>query len=472
MTTATNPIFWLLTLAATVILFRYARHPRDRGSQDNRRLGAILGGWMDRGFLKWSLVAVSLAVAGSRVHLAYGVPGDLCQDIVAAEALLSGEQTLYPDNMPERIQRWFHNDPPRLPFPALLKNQKELLTHSQGLYVVQAHPPLAPMLLTPLVALFGKNGASLAFSALSAAAAFFAVRTTFLLLEIRHSQLTPAVATAVLLSWQPSLATFRHGQVSWLLLACLVGCYQAHRRGAHSLAGLGLAAAIHLKAFPALLLLYFLRYDRRSLLFSAAWGVGLAAGLIALTGDLHLFLRYRDAAATVVERYGQSASNLSLGARFQDLALGPATKLIGLGLAAVGLLWPVLRWSAGPVSPAEEARERVTVYCLFIVTALLLSPVCWSSYFPCLLLALALAWQNETILAGREVRSLWLIAIALSLSLPDPLFFAARQALTPLVEARLANFLGSFPTWGILALGGYLIYQRNRLRGQKESPAL
>jgi len=100
------------------------------------------------------------------------------------------------------------------------------------------------------------------------------------LLNISWSSAGWIVAAGIALCWYPFQAHLALGQVSLLLITCLIGGWALIRRGREYEAGLLFALAILIKLFPGLVLLYLLlRWKIRAIVGTAA---GLAAGWLSV----------------------------------------------------------------------------------------------------------------------------------------------------------------------------------------------
>jgi alpha-1,2-mannosyltransferase len=273
-------------------------------------------------------------------------------------------------------------------------------------------------------------------------------------------------ALAVL--YAPLAQNYAWGQSQVFVLLLLVVMMRAMERGRDGAAGLALAAAGLLRAYPLLLLGYLaLRRRWRAMLFALG---GLAAGglaTLALAG-IPLTLAFVHGAAWVTS-YKRTA-------RAIDVALGPfVSRLFWYGFGAPLPHWLDLVRAAASLgaqallllatvlatiraAPGEDRDWRV--YSLWIATAIVLSPLAWPHYM--VLLILPFIQLAAALNAGRaRARAGWMAlanfvvaAVALEVWMRlklDGQAGAAAQTPMPLQLLAEGNFLA-------VALGYLAVY--------------
>lgn len=263
-----------------------------------------------------------------------------------------------------------------------------------------AHPPPAVLFAIPLAWLSYPH-ATLAWNLLSlvlGAASLWVINRE---LEVARSWRPLLALVPLALMFDPLLSQAFYAQLNLLLLFLIVGAWSALRQNREILAGVCLGTAAAVKLFPALLFLYVLLRGRWRV-----FGAGMAAGCAWLAASLVVFGvdAYRDYVLQViphVDEWRSSWGNLSLAGWWSRL-FDPGTKggeVVPLGywplLARTGTYASALVLTAVASWATWRARGRRQVelsFALFVLTTLLVSPICWNHYLLLLLLPAALAW--------------------------------------------------------------------------------
>src|SRR5271155_4357246 len=255
---------------------------------------------------------------------------------------------------------------------------------------------------------------------------FSALAIAMYLLLARRPGLTGRTAlllAALMLMSAPVNLNFYWGQSQLIVLALMVAAMRAMERERDGAAGVLIAASTLLRAYPLLLVGYFvLRRKWRAVIFAAA---GIAAGglaTVALLGwsqtlsFIHGAVRLTD--YSVVNR----VDNLSLGPfvsrMFWSLtATMPGSSADWIRRAAIAtadilVLGVTIR---ATLAGASRCDPDWRIYSLWIATALMLTPVGWHHYL--VLLAIPFVQMVAAAGDGRPIsRSIWMAVLAYLLS--------------------------------------------------------
>ncbi|MGD0201030.1 MAG: glycosyltransferase family 87 protein [Bryobacteraceae bacterium] len=405
----------------------------------------------------WFLVCLALVNAlnaGMAIYMCYVAPGDVTEDIAAAQGVLRGER-IYDPHLSDALHASLQNDPARFSlapyWPAL--NAKESVARRVP-YYTQAHPPLMAVVFAALVALFGIRGTCLGIAMLSLAALGLVL---FLLRQVLAPSLPARLAlaaVAAVLGWEPVISLLRQGQSGLLLTALMVlGWWRLRQRHAVS-AGVAIGAATCLKLYPGLLLVYLFLRNRQA--FRAA-----LLTILALLGLPLLVLRWQDyldfvqTARTVVMPFAQAPHNLSLlGLLTRDLGLKggslsfPVTLLSVLGVLLIGATGWLVCQRAGKYSEEGEALDLE--YSLFLVLMPLLSPVAWDHYLTILLLPVAVLGRRVVACGPSWATVSGFFALLAALS--TPILTLIWLFAAPGRPRNMISSLDSLITWAMIAL--------------------
>jgi hypothetical protein len=219
----------------------------------------------------------------------------------------------------------------------------------------------------------------------------------------------PPIATLVLLC-NPVRLQIVYGQWNAALLLLLTLAWCADRSGRNALAGFWVALAASLKIFPVFFLVYFaVRRRWRSVAACAFWlvAISLLTALVAGPGAYRDYVNRVLPTLTEFDAYGNNASlrafwlkNFSSGAHVFGLTIEPlvhapwmaqAGTVVSYALLLAATLF-LLNRSTAQADRSQRCGDLA--FALTIVTALLLTPVCWDHYLLLLALPLALLWAR------------------------------------------------------------------------------
>jgi Glycosyltransferase family 87 len=255
---------------------------------------------------------------------------------------------------------------------------------------------------------------------------FSALAIAMYLLLVRRRGLsgrTALLLAGLMLMSAPMNLNFYWGQSQLIVLALMVAAMRAMERERDGTAGLLIAAAALLRAYPLLLVGYFvIRRKWRAVIFAT---VGIAAGGFATVAILGLSqtLSFVHGAVwltdyTVVNR----VDNLSLGPfvsrMFWSLTgTSPGSSVDWMRRAAMGIADVVVLGLTIRASTTDASRRDPDwrIYSLWIATAVMLTPVGWHHYL--VLLAIPFVQMVASAAEARSSsRAIWMAALAYFLS--------------------------------------------------------
>jgi alpha-1,2-mannosyltransferase len=214
------------------------------------------------------------------------------------------------------------------------------------------------------------------------------------------------------LAWQPTLAATRHGQVSAVISALLIGAWALARRGRDIAAGAAVGVAAALKVYPVIFLLFFLVRRPRACAVAAATLLSTTALVIAIAGLANL-RAYMVSASAIAARYGTTGNNYSLVSRLGLIGLGQSP---WPAIAAAVLLLATLAALLAVRDDGQHTFDHEAAACVCLV--LLASPIAWQHYFFVLLLPVFVAGRAAYRHGSRWSLGLWLAGL-LAISVPD-----------------------------------------------------
>ncbi|MGC2754928.1 glycosyltransferase family 87 protein [Candidatus Binatus sp.] len=255
---------------------------------------------------------------------------------------------------------------------------------------------------------------------------FSALAIAMYLLLVRRPGLpgrTALLLAGLMLMSAPVNLNFYWGQSQLIVLALMVAAMRAMERDRDGTAGLLIAAAALLRAYPLLLVGYFvIRRKRRAVNFEIA---GIAAGGFATLAILGLAqtLSFIHGALWLTDyRVVNRLDNLSLGPfvsrmfwSITGIAPGSSADWVrraAIGAADVLVLGLTIRATLA-VSDRRDPDWRI--YSLWIATAVMLTPVGWHHYL--VLLAIPFVQMVASATEDRSSsRAIWMAALAYFLS--------------------------------------------------------
>jgi hypothetical protein len=233
---------------------------------------------------------------------------------------------------------------------------------------------------------------------------------------------TAWLLAGLMLMSAPVNLNFYWGQSQLIILALMVAAMRAMERDRDGPAGLLIAAAALLRAYPLLLVGYFVfRRKWRAVIFVIA---GIAAGGLVTVAILGLSqtLSFVHAALWLTDyRVVNRVDDLSLGPfvsrMFWSLtgtAPGSSADWIrrsAMAAADVVVLGLTIR---ATLADASRRDPDWRIYSLWIATAIMLTPVGWHHYL--VLLAIPFVQMVEAAQRQRSPRAIWMAALAYLLS--------------------------------------------------------
>jgi hypothetical protein len=338
---------------------------------------------------------------------------------------------------------------------------------------LNAHPPPAILVALPFGGLTFRAAFALwnGLSLLALAASIWLVVRT-LHPPVPAWAVLPAAAGLVVSFpfWQQMI----HGQLNLVLLLLVTGGWAADRAGRQWLAGALVGAALALKLFPGVLLVYFLAAGRWRVALGglvAALGLSVLAAVVLGPG---VFAAYAVEVLPVTSGFARVWSNLALAGLWHKLFdpdpnWGSWVQVVPIvqspeaawaltclsSLAVAGLV----AWSA---RRARSLRERDWAFAAAVAGMILATPVAWDHYCLLLLLPVVLLASPE---AGMGRRFLFWPAVAvlevspyklapLGLTLCDLRYTAGASFVSPPWASAAVLTL---PTWALATLFGLVV---------------
>jgi Glycosyltransferase family 87 len=276
---------------------------------------------------------------------------------------------------------------------------------------------------------------------------FSALAIAMCLLLVRRRGLsgrTAILLAGLMLMSAPVNLNFYWGQSQLIVLALMVAAMRAMDRDRDGAAGLLIAAAALLRAYPLLLIGYFvLRRKWRAVIFAT---IGIAAGGFATVAILGLSqtLSFVHGALWLTDyRVVNRVDNLSLGPfvsrMFWSLtgtSSGSSSDWIrraAIATADVVVLGLTIR---ATLADSSRRDPDCRIYSLWIATAIMLTPVGWHHYL--VLLAIPFVQMVASAAQGRsDSRAVWMAALAYLLSAISLRAFS-RFMVRPPTEFQLA----------------------------------
>lgn len=391
------------------------------------------------------LTALGTALFTAGVMRLQVFPSDFSQDYFAALALRHG-RSIYSDL--SAISE-FNNQPIQL----------------RG--ILNYHPPFNAILFLPLTA-FAYRTATIAWSALTLI--LYGLTGWIILHELglRYAWPTGWLIVGLALCWDPFIAQVAHGQLSIVLVSCIISAWASLRHGHQTLAGLLLGLACLIKLFPGLLIAYLaLRRQwiaTRAAVLCVALGYGFTLVVVGVEDVVHYHQEVMRANAAL---YGPYPLNVSLSGVFyrlftdnpwsEPIVNHSQLALFSVALTSLILLTPLL------YQRSHDSRADDESFALTCIGMLLISPITWGHIFPILWLPLGLIARRWQITKERAIPTPGLLSVIL-ISLPN--LSIARALISHYAPYRMpwaTSLLLLGPTLGILLLWGMLVWQRSHV---------
>jgi len=234
---------------------------------------------------------------------------------------------------------------------------------------------------------------------------------------------TALLLAGLMLMSAPVNLNFYWGQSQLIVLALMVAAMRAMERERDGAAGLLIAAGALLRAYPLLLVGYFvLRRKWRAVIFAMT---GIAAGGFATVAILGLSqtLSFLHGALWLTDyRVVNRVDDLSLGPFISRMfwtitAAAPGSPVDWVRRAAIATADVVVLGLTirATLADASQRDPDWRIYSLWIATAIMLTPVGWHHYL--VLLAIPFVQMVASAAQGRSVsRAIWMAALAYLLS--------------------------------------------------------
>ncbi len=382
------------------------------------------------------IVAMYNQIMGQSMHTS-----DFTQDYVAAQALRAG-RSIYTDFAVSPLR------PEDVPHIHLFDTPEQ---------VRNFHPPFTALLFVPLT--FLSYPAAFALWGLLSTL-LYAATGALVLYELELRLLWPwrLLLLGLALSWYPFHLHLHYGQLSLLLIVCILGAWALLRQGRPLLAGTLLGLACLIKLFPALIVATLVLSGLRRLLQHTAaqqpvagwrwpplllraglrephWQAVGAAGMVMLAGSLFTLLvvgtedmlHYAHSViAQDVSDYSTFVANLSTTGIFSRLFVDGAWKIsplvhapwlaslltLACNLAVLAIMTHQI-WHLPPNRDGFNAS-----FALACLAMLLISPISWQHMFPLLCLHFGLLFQHHCHHSAPHLMGKSMLALVL-VSLPS-----------------------------------------------------
>ena len=328
----------------------------------------------------WPVLAALFVVAtisAPMIIVGYIAPCGAMQDTVASGELLAG-RSAYPHDLQPVVRRVVQENPPPATFSWLRGIQASHLNCLYGLNL-NAHPPLVPVAIEPMVATLGYYKPILIFQVISLVSLVLMIwlwsKGFGIVLQPRQW----ALVLLVLLGSDPIFEVFRGAGLSGLLAVLVVATWYLLRTEREGWAGTVLAIAACLKLFPLIAGGVFLFKRIRAIFALALSGLAILFGIFLLHGT-RIFKEYIATAHLDVNDYDWLRNNYSLFANIRYFLHGDQKLLEPLVIFVYALLLVVAGMAL------YRLRNQRAVCCDFgmalaATLMCLFSPVVWAHYF-------------------------------------------------------------------------------------------
>ncbi len=305
-------------------------------------------------------------------------PYDFPQDYIAGQLLFAGK-SLYPPDFMHLYETTF---------------LKKSLPPGDRVQFMNAHPPFTALLLSPLW-LLSFHTAALVWAITTAGCMFVII--LLLLGSEDESLLFFPLAVLFAFAWKPFQLNLSMGQTSILVTLFVIAGWYFLKRSRDGMAGIALAMATMLKFYPGLLIVYLLISKRYKALLYSFICIG-AVGVVTFLTTRNDFVHFLSSVVPYDVHYWQAhLENYSLRGFAAKLFL--SLRIVGTSGAFTAslnqfhldvflysmdaLLLLLIGWGVKRYDFTGDAG-----YSVFIIAALLLSPLCWDHYLTLLLLPL------------------------------------------------------------------------------------
>ncbi len=302
-------------------------------------------------------------------------PSDFAQDYIGSQQLLSGK-SVYPSDFDE-INR------------NLLQSLGSHL--NPNIKFRNAHPPFVSILLFPF-SLLSFHNAVILFMMITIVSMLCII---FLLLKSGNiSFIYFPLISFFIAAWPPFQVNLYLGQISILITLFVTLGWVFYKKGSDSISGIFIALATMIKFYPGLLLVYFLINKRYKALLSSLISIGVILMVTLIVTRYDLFHFIFDVMPKDVAYWGTNIENLSINGFFSKLFLpmrtyGSTTVLTVFVSPFLKNLffYPAVGLLLIFVALKIRKYNNDLGFSLFLILALLLSPLCWNYYFTLLLIS-------------------------------------------------------------------------------------
>jgi hypothetical protein len=371
------------------------------------------------------IIGFTLIIVGSLLLLTWlrslvAAPSDFTQDYRAAQALRAG-QSIYSD---------YNN-----------------------------HPPFDALLFVPLT-LLPYDVAIVLWSVMSSLSYLWISRIILHELRINLAGHWIVLGAGLALCWYPFQAHIALGQLSLLVITCIIGSWALLRHQRDWLAGALLGLACLIKLFPGMIILYLLLRQRWRAVGASlvVLVIGWLLTLLIVGSDdlLRYFLQIVPQNATQVGPFPINVSLIGVISRLlvdglwvRPLIVAPQAASLLIALSGLGLLVLLAR-QVRRIPTTQHGND--TAFALVCLAMLLVSPLTWQHIFPLLALPFGLLLRNLQRWPDQRNLRLCLLSLA-SVSLPD--IEIARALMQHYAPYRMPWFVALLllaPTGGLLLL--------------------
>ena len=302
-------------------------------------------------------------------------PSDLAQDYIAARQIRLGK-TVYPSDFAQMNKE-------------LLQSFGSQL--NPGIQFRNAHPPFAAILMYPF-SFIGFQNAAVIYTLITIVGMLMVI---FLLFKTENIPFYYAPLMVLFIAaWPPFQVNLYLGQISVLITLFVAAGWFFYKKGNQILAGIFIALAAMIKFYPGILIVYFLINKKYKAFIASLIGVGIIFVLTIVISKhdwIHFII---DVIPQDVQYWQTNMENLSINGFFSKLLL-PMSSYNNTKQLAV-LVSPFLRTTYVYVATGllvlfvilnMKKYDNDLGFSLFLILAMLISPICWNYYFTLLLIS-------------------------------------------------------------------------------------
>jgi lipoprotein signal peptidase len=273
--------------------------------------------------------------------------------------------------------------------------------------------------------------------------------------------------TGLIFGWYQVDTSLRGGQPATVILFLLVTVWALLREDRDVLAGMVLAVAAFLHAFPVLLGLWFLFRRRRAAISMTASLAVLAVAIGALTTPM-VFAEWQKTISRISEVFVPILGNVSLAGLATSFLKGmewnPHTREVSY--LALGLILGLLAWFLFR-NPQRASRQLMDLeLAIFIGALLLASPISWPRYFPILLFPIAVYLKYAPTSQAVPQKATGLLWLLLCFALPGSGLGTVESWAQSHIGFPAAWLLAALPTVAVVTLVLWLYRTYSRMRAQ------